>query len=87
MDIYLRFLEGKDVITTLLLLYDFGELSRKELMQHMGIKNRALTNRTMVLKKHQLITGKTNLRLTPRGRFIATHLHNMNFYISGGKQR
>ena len=87
MDMHLRFLEDKDIITTLLLLYDEGMLSRGKLMQYMGIKNRALYDRTGVLKKHQLITGKTSLALTPRGRFIATHLHNMNFYMSGGKQR
>jgi len=86
MDIYLKFLEGRDVIATLLLIFEFGVLSRKELMEYIGVGNRALSDRTGVLKKQQLITGKTNMTLTPRGKFIATHLHNMNFYLSGGKR-
>lgn len=87
MDIYLNFLSSKDIITILLLALDSEEgISRTELMRYLGVQERALYCKTKVLKNHQLICRTEKIKLTPRGKFLALHLRNMNFYISGGKQ-
>lgn len=86
MNTYLDFLSTKDIITILILLQQEERISRSKLMEYLGIKIRASYVKTKVLKDNHLIINDSDIiELSLRGKFLATHLRNMNFYISGGK--
>ena len=87
MDIYLDFLSSKDIITILLLLYKEGEISRVKLAKMLNVSKQALYKKIKLLRDNMLIHTSEKVSLTPRGRFIATYLTNMNYYLSGGKSK
>jgi len=80
----LEFLRKTGVIETLLQLHKSGYTDRKTLASQLGIGERALYERMKVLKEEKLVNFFG--ALTGRGKVIAVHLNNMNFFLNKGQE-
>lgn len=80
----LNFLKDTGIIETLLEIHTNGYTDRKDLAKRMNLSEKALYERMKKLKDNDL----TNYfgTLTGKGKVIATHLNNMNFFLSRGKE-
>ena len=80
----LEFLREPHIIQLLLMLSHEDELTKTQVCEELKIAPSTLKKSLSKLRVQNLM-NKSTIKLTPRGKYIATLLGNINFYL-GGRQ-
>jgi len=84
MDNYLNFLKEPHIIDIILTISVEDNIPQKDLQKQLNISRHTIRKSLTKLRDLNLIV-KNRVTLTPRGKFVATLLSNINFYLGGSK--